>query len=124
MKSDSRKDRRVLRHLRIRAKIRGTAERPRMAIMVSNKHIHVQFIDDDKGVTIVSVSTKGHEDNKNMASATLLGKRAVDVALGKGIKQAVVDRGGFRFTGRVKAVVDVAVKAGLVAGTVATTEEK
>jgi len=123
MKSDSRKDRRVLRHLRIRAKIRGTSERPRMAIMVSNKHIHVQFIDDDKGVTLVSVSTKGHEDKKNMASATLLGKRAVDVAREKGIKQAVVDRGGFRFTGRVKAVVDVVVKAGLVAGAT-TTEAK
>jgi large subunit ribosomal protein L18 len=122
MKCDSRKERRDLRHLRIRAKIKGTAERPRMAIMVSNKHIHVQFIDDEKGFTIVSVSTKGHEDKKNQASASLLGKRAVEAAHEKGIKQAVVDRGGYKFHGRVKTVVDVAVKAGLVAG--ATTEEK
>lgn len=122
MKSDSRKERRVLRHLRIRAKIAGTAERPRMAIMVSNKHIHVQFIDDDTGLTIASATTKGHEDSKSMASASLVGKRAVEAVKGKGIKKAVVDRGGFRFTGRIKAVVDEAVKAGLVAG--ATTEEK
>lgn len=123
MKSDSRQERRVLRHVRIRAKIKGTAERPRMAIMVSNKHIHVQFIDDDTGVTVASASTKGHEDKKNLASADLVGKRAVEAAREKGIKKAVVDRGGFRFTGRVKAVVDAAVKAGLVAGAT-TTEEK
>ena len=121
MKSDSRKERRVLRHLRIRAKVSGTAERPRMAIMVSNKHIHVQFIDDDKGVTLVSVSTKGQEDKKNKVSAGLLGQRASEMAREKGIKQVVVDRGGFRFTGRVKAVVEAVVKSGLVAG--ATTEE-
>lgn len=122
MKCDSRKERRVLRHRRIRARVCGTADRPRMAIMVSNKHIHVQFIDDDNGVTIVSVSTKGHEDKKNVESAFLVGSRAVKAALEKGIKKTVVDRGGFRFTGRVKAVVDAAVKAGLVAG--AVTEEK
>jgi len=93
-----------------------------MAIMVSNKHIHVQFIDDVKGTTLVSVSTKGHEQKRNVASAALLGKRAVETALGKGIKKVVVDRGGLKFHGRVKAVVDEAVKAGLVAG--AITEEK
>lgn len=122
MKYDSRKERRVLRHLRIRAKVNGTAERPRMAIMVSNKHIHVQFIDDEKGVTIASLSTEGHEKKKNLASASLLGNRAVEVAREKGIKQVIVDRGGYKFHGRVKAVVDAVVKAGLVAG--ATTEEK
>jgi len=122
MKLKSRKDRRVCRHARIRVKVNGTAERPRMAIMISNKHIHVQFIDDENGVTLVSVSTKGHEEKRNMASAGLLGKRAVEAAQGKGIKHVVVDRGGLKFHGRVKAVVGEAVKAGLVAG--ATTEEK
>jgi large subunit ribosomal protein L18 len=96
-----------------------------MAIMISNKHIHVQFIDDDKGVTIAAVSTSGKESKNNVATASLLGKRAVEVAKEKGITTVVVDRGGFKFHGRVKAVVDAAVKAGLVAGAVApATEEK
>jgi len=125
MKSDSKKDRRYYRRVRIRRKISGNSARPRMAVMVSNKHIHVQFIDDDKGVTLAAVSTSGKENKNNVASATLLGKRAVEVAKEKGITTVVVDRGGFKFHGRVKAVVDAAVKAGLVAGAVApATEEK
>jgi len=93
-----------------------------MAVMVSNKHIHVQLIDDDAGLTLLSMSTKGQENKKNKESASLIGKRVVEAATAKGIKLVVVDRGGFMFHGRVKSVVDAVAKAGLVAG--ATTEEK
>ena len=124
MKFESRSERRVCRHIRLRKKVSGTAERPRMAIMVSNKHIHVQFIDDVKGVTLASVTTQNQEADRNVASAVKVGERAVAMAVEKGIKKVTVDRGGLKFHGRVKAVVEAAVKAGLVSGGSAAVQEE
>ena len=107
------------RRWRIRKKISGTTERPRMAVCFTNKNIHVQFIDDTSGVTLaaastISKATPGREKlAANAASAKILGGVAAQAALGKGIKQVVFDRGGARFHGKVKALADAAREAGL-----------
>jgi large subunit ribosomal protein L18 len=107
---------RLTRHARIRKKVKGSAERPRLAVFRSLKHISVQLIDDAQGVTLVSASSQEKEvkatgGNNNGAEAIgeLVAKRAKD----KGIKQVVFDRGGFRYAGRVAALADAARKAGL-----------
>jgi len=87
-----------------------------MSMMISCKHSYVQFVDDDKGVTLASVSTLGGENKNNVAAATELGRRAAEVALKAGIKSVVIDRGGFKFHGRVKAIVDAAAGAGINVG--------
>ena len=112
MRWRSRKDYRERRHKRIRGSIAGTAERPRMSIMISNKHMYVQFVDDDKGITLASVSNAGETKN-NVAAAKELGTRAAAAAVAKGVKMVVVDRGGHLFHGKVKAIVDAAVQAGV-----------
>jgi large subunit ribosomal protein L18 len=90
-----------------------------MAIMVSNKHMYVQFIDDDRGATLASATTCGKEGVKhNVQAAAQVGRDAAEAALRAGIKQVVVDRGGFAYHGRVKAIVDGAVAAGLAIGAV------
>jgi len=114
--SRNRKEARDRRHRRVRKKVQGTAERPRMAICVTGRHQYVQFIDDTAGRTLASASTLGWGARNNKATAAELGKKAAEAARAAGIKSVVVDRGGFRFHGRVKAVVDGAVEAGLVAG--------
>lgn len=114
MKPRSRIECRRRRHMRVRKKISGTAERPRMAISCSNKHMYVQFIDDDRSTTLASVSTLGDNSGNNVAAAQLLGRHAAESACSKGIQSVVVDRGGFKFHGRVKAIVDAAATAGLV----------
>ena len=116
MRSDSRKDRRARRHRRVRRKIVGSAERPRMSIMASSRHLYVQFVDDDKGTTLAAVSTLGSGAKPNMSAARALGRQAAEAALKKGIKRAIVDRGGFKFHGRVKAIVDAAREAGVAVG--------
>lgn len=94
-----------------------------MAIMISNKHMYVQFIDDDRGATLASVSTCGKEGVKhNVQTAGLLGREAAEAATRAGVRNVVVDRGGFAFHGRVKAIVDGAVAAGIAIG--AVREEK
>lgn len=113
MKLINRKDYRKRRHLRLRRKIRGTAARPRMAVYVSNSHMYVQFVDDDRQHTLASVSTIGTESKVNLASATELGGRAAAAAREKGIELVVVDRGGFQYHGRVKAIVEAAVAGGI-----------
>lgn len=112
MKAKTRKDYRASRHQRIRKKISGTAACPRMAIMVSNQHMYVQLIDDESGSTLVAADSMKVGGN-NLAAATEIGKRAGEAAKEKGLCQFVVDRGGFRFHGRVKAIVDAAIEAGL-----------
>ncbi len=116
MKCISRVERRASRHRRIRRKVVGTSERPRMAIMISNKNIVVQFIDDDKGVTLASASTLKSNARPNREAASVVGREAAEAAVAKGIKQVVVDRGGFRYAGRVCAVTEAAIKAGLSTG--------
>jgi large subunit ribosomal protein L18 len=108
-----------LRHWRIRKKIIGTKERPRMSVCFSNQNIHVQFVDDISGVTIASASTvnKSMPDRDklaaNVTSAKTIGTRAAEAAQGKGIKQVVFDRGTARYHGKVKALADAAREAGL-----------
>jgi len=99
---------RIVRHRRVRAKILGTAERPRISVFRSNKHVFVQFIDDAKKKTILSSKevsdkkAKGSKTEQAQKMGELLGKKAKEV----GIKEAVFDRGGFRYHGRVKALAD------------------
>lgn len=107
------------RHLRVRQKVKGTAEKPRMCVFVSNKHMYVQFIDDRAARTLVSASTvvKDFKDvvkGKNtVAVAKQLGQTAAKAAQAKGIESVVFDRGGFAFKGRVKALADAAREVGL-----------
>jgi large subunit ribosomal protein L18 len=107
------------RRWRIRKKISGTKERPRMSVCFSNRNIHVQFIDDVAGVTLAAASTnsKATPDRDKLAanavSAKSLGTVAAQAALGKGITTVVFDRGGSRFHGKVKALADAAREAGL-----------
>ena len=107
-----RKESRRYRHRRIRRIVTGTPDRPRMALMCSNRAIYVQFIDDENGVTLASANT-GAKGATNVDAAKDLGRRAAVEAREKGISRVVVDRGGFRFHGRVRAVVDGAVEEGL-----------
>ena len=117
MKLRDRKSYRRRRHMRIRKKIRGTAQCPRMSIMISDKHMCVQFIDDERAQTLASASTLGHhKGGKNVAAAQSIGHRAGERALEKGIRRMVVDRGGYKFHGRVKAIVDAVIEAGVSAG--------
>ena len=104
-------------HERIRKRLRGTTERPRLAVFRSIAHIYAQVIDDAKGVTVVAASTneKGSKNEKggNVASAKEIGRRVAERAKEKGIKQVVFDRGGYLYHGRVKALADAAREAGL-----------
>ena len=111
--SFNRKEQRTIRHRRLRQRVNGTAARPRMAIFVSNKHMYVQFIDDVDGRTLAATSSAKGATKCNLAAAKEVGALAAEAALAKGLRQVVVDRGGFRFHGRVKQLVDAAVAAGL-----------
>jgi len=108
-----------LRHWRVRKKVSGTKERPRMSVFFSNENIHVQFIDDIAGKTIAAASTlsKATPDREklgaNVTSAKTIGTIAAKAALDKGIKAVVFDRGGARYHGKVKALADAAREAGL-----------
>ena len=110
--SFNRKDQRQKRHLRLRQRVIGTAEKPRMSLCISNKHMYVQFIDDTVGNTLASASTI-KETKCNIEIAKKLGAAAAEAAKAKGIKMVVVDRGGFKFTGRIAAIVESAVANGL-----------
>ena len=107
------------RHLRVRNKISGTAERPRFNVFRSTNHINVQIIDDEKQVTLVSCSTLDKDMAKKVAKLTkteaakLVGETAAKKALAAGIEEVVFDRGGYLYTGRVLAVAEGAREAGL-----------
>ena len=110
---------RLRRHTRVRKKISGTAETPRLSVYRSLNHIYVQVIDDVKGVTLCSASTMEKEvkgeikDKPKTEAAKLVGKKVAERALKKGVKTVVFDRGGYLYTGRVQAVADGAREAGL-----------
>ncbi len=110
--SFNRKEQRQKRHLRLRQRIIGSAERPRMSICVTNKHMYVQFIDDAAGRTLASASSI-KETKANLEVARQLGAQAAEAAKAKGIVRIVVDRGGHPYTGRVAAIVESAVANGL-----------
>lgn len=117
-KPDKNKERKI-RHLRIRKKISGTPERPRLNVYRSNQHIYAQLIDDTKGVTLVSASTLDAElknvieNGGNVEAAEKVGALIAKRALEKGIKEVVFDRGGYPYHGRVKALAEAARQEGL-----------
>jgi large subunit ribosomal protein L18 len=118
MAIQDRKTLRVRRHLRIRKKVEGTADRPRFCVSITANNIYCQFIDDVAGKTLASVSTldaqfKADNGKPNMAGAALLGKMAADRAKAAGIEAVVFDRSGFKYHGRVQAIAEAARENGL-----------
>lgn len=106
---------RVRRHARVRAKISGTAECPRLSVFRSNKNIHAQIIDDVNGVTLVACSSTSLKlaNGGNIEAAKTVGAEIAKAALAKGIEAVVFDRGGYVYHGRVAAVAEAAREAGL-----------
>jgi large subunit ribosomal protein L18 len=119
MRSDKKRKLATLRHYRIRKKVSGTRERPRMSVRFTNENIYVQFIDDGAGATLASASTldKAAPDRATLAanavSAKKIGAMAAAVAKSKGISSVVFDRSGARYHGKVKALADAAREGGL-----------
>lgn len=117
MAKSSKNDVRLRIHVRIRRRVRGSQERPRLAVFRSVKHIYAQVIDDRRGHTLVSASSneKSAEAGKggNVAGATEIGKLIAERAKSKGISKVVFDRGGYLYHGRVKALAEAAREAGL-----------
>jgi large subunit ribosomal protein L18 len=102
-------------HKRIRSRLSGTGERPRLAVFRSVKHIYAQVIDDTKGHTVVAAGSneKDLKNGGNVAGAKEIGKLVAERAKDKGIKAVVFDRGGYQYHGRVKALAEAAREAGL-----------
>ena len=118
MKLDTKRDFRKRRQLRLRKKIVGTNDRPRMSIYRSNKQFYIQFIDDENQRTLVSASTmnpglKSGKGRVKVDEAGQLGKKAAEIAKSKGIEEVVFDRGGYRYAGKIKILADAAREGGL-----------
>jgi large subunit ribosomal protein L18 len=119
MRIEKKQKLRQLRRWRIRKKVRGTSERPRMTVCFTGKHIYVQFIDDGVGKTLAAASTRSKSTpdrdalKANVSSAQTIGKIAAEAARSKGIEKVVFDRAGARYHGKVKALADAAREAGL-----------
>jgi large subunit ribosomal protein L18 len=117
MANTSRAEIRTAIHQRIRRKVRGNTERPRLAIYRSLNHIYAQVIDDRKGETLVSASTTEKDlrgnSGGNLEAARRVGQTIAERAIAKGIEQVVFDRGGYLYHGRIKALTDAARAAGL-----------
>ncbi|MCX7832094.1 MAG: 50S ribosomal protein L18 [Actinobacteria bacterium] len=119
MRVEEKVEKRIVRHKRVRKKVFGTSERPRLCVFKSNKYIYAQIIDDEKSITICSASSLEKELREKLSSTkdkvaarevgALVAKRAID----KGIKKVVFDRGGYKYHGRVKELADAAREAGL-----------
>jgi large subunit ribosomal protein L18 len=115
IKKASRTSVRVKKHIKLRNKFSGTAERPRLAVYRSNHHIYAQIIDDLKGHTLVASSSKmlGLEKSNDVAAAQAVGKAVAEKALEAGITAVVFDRGGYVYHGKISALADAAREAGL-----------
>ena len=122
MSVKTRRQLRERRHLRVRSKVAGTPERPRLCVQRTLSHIYAQLIDDAQGRTLVSASTLSKEvkgtlpkkgQGGNKAAAETVGKVLAEKAMKAGIKKVVFDRGGYRYHGRVLALADSARKGGL-----------
>ena len=106
-------------HVRVRKKISGSGDRPRLNVFRSARHIYAQVIDDDQGRTLASASTvdkeirEANRNGGNLAAARVVGSRVAERATRQGIKRVVYDRGGYVFHGRVKALADAAREGGL-----------
>jgi large subunit ribosomal protein L18 len=117
--SKERREARKKRQARVRKKVTGSAERPRLCVFRSTKHIYAQIIEDATGVTLATASTvaKATADSVkysgNVEAAKVIGKKIAEEALAKDIKQVVFDRNGYLYHGRVKALADAAREAGL-----------
>lgn len=101
------------RRTRVRGKIFGTAKYPRLSVFRSGKHIYAQLIDDKKGATLVSVSDFDLKEGTKVEKAAVIGEELAKKALKLKLKEAIFDRGGYKYHGRVKAVADGARKGGL-----------
>ena len=101
------------RHFRLRKKVVGTAERPRLVVTRSSRHLFAQVVDDGKGVTLASVSTFKLTDGDKTAKAKQIGTQLAEAAKAAGVTKVVFDRGGNTYTGRVAAFADAAREAGL-----------
>jgi large subunit ribosomal protein L18 len=118
MKAQKRLTKRRLRKThRVRSRIRGTAERPRLSVFRSSKHIYAQIIDDMNGVTLASYSTavKDFADayGGNVKAATTVGNKLAEACKAKGVKQVCFDRGPYKFHGRIKALAEAVRKGGI-----------
>lgn len=122
MKRASRKSKRDVRHVRVRRKLSGTPERPRLVVFKSSKHMYAQIIDDLKAHTLLSASSLtpkvkemlGQEKSNKTDSAKIIGKYIGELSVSIGIKEVCFDRGGYPYHGRIKAFADGAREAGLV----------
>jgi large subunit ribosomal protein L18 len=117
-KSKVKRDARKRRHVRVRKYVRGTAERPRLAVFRSNRHVVAQVIDDGSGRTLAAASSleadvRGAGGTGNAAAAATVGRLVAERAKAAGVERVVFDRGGFRYHGRVAALADAARDAGL-----------
>ena len=119
IKKESRSAIRVKKHMRVRNRLAGTTERPRLAVFRSNNHMYAQIIDDTVGNTLVAASTAEKavkaelEKTNDVAAAAYVGKVIAERALEKGIKAVIFDRGGFVYHGKIQALADAAREAGL-----------
>ena len=114
MNTSSRKlDQRTRRHTRIRARVIGTEERPRLAVFRSNRFVYAQLIDDGKGVTIAAANSRTEKGATARERAAAVGKAIADGAKAKGVTKAVFDRGGFQYQGVIAALADGAREGGL-----------
>jgi large subunit ribosomal protein L18 len=119
MKTNTPRLARIRRHERVRSKVEGTTDRPRLSVFRSLNHIYAQVIDDTKKQTLVSASTVDSEIKSGMdgkakkAQAELVGQSIAKKAMEKGIQQVVFDRGGYKYIGRIQALADAARKEGL-----------
>lgn len=114
-KTMSRNDLRKKRHARVRLKVSGTSERPRLNVFRSSSHIHAQIIDDTKGITLVSCSSVDMKlaNGGNVEAAKQVGEELAKRAIAKNIENVVFDRGGYIYHGRVKALAEAARDGGL-----------
>ena len=116
--AEARRSSRIRRHRRVRKKIHGTAARPRLAVFRSNKHLSVQVINDDDGITVAAATTNAPDVRAegvtvSVAAAEKVGRLVAERATAAGVTQVVFDRGGFAYHGRIAAVASAARDAGL-----------
>ncbi|MDP2874065.1 MAG: 50S ribosomal protein L18 [bacterium] len=106
-------DKRAKRHLRVRSKISGTSNRPRLVVFRSLKHISAQLVDDVASRTLLAATDIGQKIHPGVKRAEYVGQKLAEAALAKSIKQVVFDRGGYRYHGQVKALAESARAGGL-----------
>jgi large subunit ribosomal protein L18 len=112
MNKNIKAEKRARRHVKIRTRVSGTKDMPRLSVFKSNVYIYAQLIDDTKSVTLAASDSKKIK-GKKVEAASKVGEAIAKAALAKGIKKVVFDRGGFKYTGRVRTLADSARKAGL-----------